>query len=129
MLLTSWDTEYSSQSPASDRLLEIIVDHDLSKHLKEPTRRDRNIQNILDLILSINSNIIKNVSVVPGISDHDIVLFTKERKMSNAKYSLKKKQTLLAFKTNLQNYHFIWIHGALTQSMKNGAASKITSTI
>ena len=72
----SWDTEYSSQSPASDRLLEIIDDHDLSQHVKEPTRRDRNTQNILDLILSNNSNIIQHVGVVPGISDHDIVLFT-----------------------------------------------------
>ena len=35
-----WDTEYSSQSPASGRLLEIIDDHDLSQHVKEPTRRD-----------------------------------------------------------------------------------------
>ena len=35
-----WDTEYSSQSPASGRLLEIIYDHDLSQHVKEPTRRD-----------------------------------------------------------------------------------------
>lgn len=72
----SWDTKYSSQFPASDRLLEIIDDHDLSQHVKEPTRRNRNTQNILDLILSNNSNIIENVSVVPGISDHDIVLFT-----------------------------------------------------
>ena len=71
-----WDNEYSSQSPASDRLLEIIDDHDQSQHVKEPTRRDRNTQNILDLILSNNLNIIENVSVVPSISDHDIVLFT-----------------------------------------------------
>ena len=69
----SWDTEYSSQSPASDRLLEIIDDHDLSQHVNEQTRRDSNTQNILDLILSNNSNIIENVGVVPGISDHDIV--------------------------------------------------------
>ena len=39
-----------------------------------------------------------------------------------------KKPTLLELRKNLQNYHFIWIQGALTQSMKNGAASKITST-
>ena len=133
----SWDTEYSSQSPASDRLLEIIDDHDLSQHVKEPTRRDRNTQNILDLILSNNSNIIENVSVVPGISDHDIVLFTvntscrRKKKMSNAKYSLGKKPTLLALKKNLQNYHFIWILaiGTLIQWTINGAASKITSTV
>lgn len=72
----SWDTEYSSRSSASDRLLEIIDDHDLSQHIKEPTRQDRNTQNILDLILSNNPNIIENVRVIPGISDHDIVLFT-----------------------------------------------------
>ena len=72
----SWDTEYSSQSPAFDRLLEIIDNHDLSQHVKEPTRRERNTQNILDLILSNNPNIIDDVRVVPGISDHGIVLFT-----------------------------------------------------
>lgn len=69
-----WGTEYSSQSPASDRLLEIIDDHDLSQHVKKPIRRVRNTQNILDLIFSNNSNIIENISVVPGISDHDIVI-------------------------------------------------------
>ena len=57
----NWDTEFSSQSPASDRLLEIIDDHDLSQHVKEPTRRDRNTQNILDLILSNNSNMVQSL--------------------------------------------------------------------
>ena len=54
-----WDTEYSSQSPASDRLLEMIDDHDRSQHIKEPIRRDSNTQNTLYLILSNNSNIIE----------------------------------------------------------------------
>ena len=130
----SWDTEYSSQSPVSDRLLEIIDDHDLSQHVKEPTRRDTNTQNILDLILSNNSNIIENVSVVPGISEHDIVLFTvntscRRKKNVKRKIFIRKKADSTNIKEELTNYLFMWIHGALIQSTINGAASKITSTV
>ena len=102
----SWDTEYSSKSPASDRLLEIVDDHDLSQHVKEPTRRDSNTQNILDLILSNNSNIIENVSVVPGISDHDIVLFTvntfcRRKKNVKRKIFIRKKADSTRIKEEL----------------------------
>ncbi|XP_020606237.1 uncharacterized protein LOC110044991, partial [Orbicella faveolata] len=104
----SWDTEYSSQSPASDRLLEIIDDHDLSQLVKEPTRRVRNTQNILDLILSNNSNIIENISVVPGISDHDIVLFTvntscRRKKNVKRKIYIRKKADSSSVKEELTN--------------------------
>lgn len=104
----SWDTEYSSQSPASDRLLEIIDDHDLSQLVKEPTRRDRNTQNILDLILSNNSNIIENISIVPGISDHDIVLFTvntscRRKKNAKRKIYIRKKANSTRIKEELTN--------------------------
>ena len=93
-------------NPASDRLLEIIDDHDLSQHVKEPTRRDRNTQNILDLILSNNSNIIENVSVVPGISDHDIVLFTvniscRRKKNVKGKIFIRKKADSTRIKEEL----------------------------
>ena len=103
-----WNTEYSSQSPASDRLLEIIEDHDLSQHVKEPTRRDGNTQNILDPILSNNSNIIENVSVVPGICDHDIVLFTantscRRRKNVKRKIYIRKKADSTRIKEELTN--------------------------
>ena len=106
-----WNTEYSSQSPASDRLLEIIEDHDLSQHVKEPTRRDGNTQNILDLILSNNSNIIENVSVVPGICDHDIVLFTvntscRRRKSVKRKIYIRKKADSTRIKEELTNLSF-----------------------
>ena len=43
--------------------------------VKEPTRRQGNSSNSLDLVLSIRPYIIFNVQE-PGISDHDIVLFT-----------------------------------------------------
>ena len=88
--------------------LEIIDDHDLSQHVKDPTRTDRNIQNILDLILSNNSNIIENVSVVPGISDHDIVLFTvntscRRRKDVKRKIFIRKKADSTRIKEELTN--------------------------
>jgi len=106
-----WDSEYTNQSPASDGLLEIIDDHDMSQHVKEPTRRDRNTQNILDLILSNNSNIIENVSVVPGISDHDIVLFIvntfcRRRKNAKRKIDIRKKADATRIKEELTNLSF-----------------------
>ena len=103
----SWDTEYSSQYPAPDRLLEITDDHDLSQHVKEPTRKDRNTQNILDLILSNNSNIIENVSAVPGISGHHIVLFTvntscRRKKNVKRKIFIRKKADSTRIKEELR---------------------------
>ena len=104
----NWDNEYSSHSPASDRLLEIIDDHDLSQHVKEPTRRDSSSQNILDLILSNNSNIIENVKVVPGISDHDIVLFSvntlcRRKKNVKRKIFIRKKADSTRIKNELES--------------------------
>ena len=92
-------------------MLEIIDDHDLSQHVKEPARRDRNTQNILDLILSNNSNIIENVSVAPGISDHDIVLFTvntscRRKKNVKRKIFIRKKADSTRIKEELTKLLF-----------------------
>ena len=44
--------------------------------VREPTRRhDNNTANILDLVLTNNNKLVSNITVVPGISDHDIVTF------------------------------------------------------
>ncbi|CAB4045321.1 RNA-directed DNA polymerase from mobile element jockey-like, partial [Paramuricea clavata] len=59
----------------SDRLLEIINEHGLNQMVKEPTRSQGETHNILDMIFTNNENIINNVKVLPGISDHDIVYF------------------------------------------------------
>ena len=65
------------QNPVdSNRLVELIDDHDFSQLVHEPTRRQGETHNTLDLVLSNNKNIVRNVQVVPGISNHDIVLFT-----------------------------------------------------
>ena len=73
-----WDEEdgYSLKpSPAygtevNTKLLDIINDHSMFQHVKQPTRKG----NILDLVLTTNPNLIKNVQVVNGMSDHDAVL-------------------------------------------------------
>ena len=73
-----WDEEdgYSLKpSPAYDtevntKLLDIINDHSMFQHVKQPTRKG----NILDLVLTTNPNLVENVQVVNGMSDHDAVL-------------------------------------------------------
>ena len=40
------------------------------QHVKQPTRKG----NILDLVFTTNPNLVKNVQVVEGMSDHDAVL-------------------------------------------------------
>ena len=52
------------------KLLDIINDHSMFQHVKQPTRKG----NILDLVLTTNPNLVKNVRVVNGMSDHDAVL-------------------------------------------------------
>ena len=65
------DDDATNCSPTSERLLEVIEEHGLTQLVKEPTRKD----NILDIVLTNNDEIVNNVRVVPGISDHDMVLF------------------------------------------------------
>ena len=73
-----WDEEggYSLKpSPAygtevNTKLLDIINDHSMFQHVKQPTHKG----NILDLVLTTNPNLVKNVQVVDGMSDHDAVL-------------------------------------------------------
>ncbi|CAB3999350.1 Hypothetical predicted protein [Paramuricea clavata] len=59
----------------SELLLEIVDKHDLCQLVREPTRKQLQTQNILDLVLANNRNNISDIEVIPGISDHDIVRF------------------------------------------------------
>lgn len=75
----SWDNLEASailSSSSSKKLIELTQECNLMQFVKEPTRRQGNSSNTLDLVLSNRPDIICNVSVEPGISDHDIVLFT-----------------------------------------------------
>ena len=64
----------------------MIDEHD--QLVKSPTRRQGNMQNILDLVFTNNAGIVSGIEVVPGIGDHDMVLFSVKiscRKKKNVK--------------------------------------------
>ena len=73
-----WDEEdgYSLKSSptygtsVNAKLLDIINDHSMFQHVKQSTRKG----NILDLVLTTNPNLVKNVQIVDGMSDHDAVI-------------------------------------------------------
>ena len=56
------------QTAARTRLLEILAEFSLSQHQREPTRLDK----ILDLIITNAPGLVKDMSTIPGISDHAI---------------------------------------------------------
>ena len=58
----------SDQKAAGSKLLEILTENDLSQHQREPTR----LENILDLFCTNAPGLVKNMSTIPGISDHAI---------------------------------------------------------
>ena len=55
--------------------LGIIKEHGLTQLEHEPTRRQGEAHSIIDLVLTNSDKIINNVRVIPGISNHDMVLF------------------------------------------------------
>jgi hypothetical protein len=72
-----WENqEITGNISTSELLLEIVDKHDLCQLVREPTRKQLQTQNILDLVLANNRNTISDIDVIPGISDHDIVRFS-----------------------------------------------------
>jgi len=61
-----------------EHLLDLIDANALSQHVTMPTRPAS--QKILDLVLSSSPNLVTNVDIAPGISDHDIVTFVIDMK-------------------------------------------------
>ncbi|XP_072044150.1 uncharacterized protein [Amphiura filiformis] len=51
-------------------LLDTVEEHGLIQQVKEPTR----LNNILDLLLTTNPDLVEQVDVCPGMSDHRIVI-------------------------------------------------------
>jgi len=58
--------------------LDLLNDFALEQQVKEPTRGTR----ILDLVLSLQPQLISNVSVIPGMSDHEAITFQLNLSMS-----------------------------------------------
>ncbi|XP_033628827.1 uncharacterized protein LOC117291298 [Asterias rubens] len=92
---------YAVESAKCSPLLDVCNDFFLDQLVKEPTRISEAAQNILDLVLSTHPNYIEKCKVVPGISDHEVVLFTL-----NLKPKLNKKvprKVYLYGKANMEN--------------------------
>jgi hypothetical protein len=76
------DWEHNSVAAGSDRkalcekLIEVLENHDLEQLQREPTRNNA----VLDLYCTNRPNLVKCISTVPGISDHDIVVVDSDIK-------------------------------------------------
>ena len=58
-------------------LVEIMNEHDLTQMNKNPTR----LNEILDLVFTTNPDLVGDVRVEPGMSDHDIIITEVNMKM------------------------------------------------
>ena len=74
----TWSDDGASIAPSptygrelNDLFLDLINDANLEQMVQQPTRQ----KNILDLVLSSHPDMISNVDVVPGMSDHEIIVF------------------------------------------------------
>ncbi|KAK3107538.1 hypothetical protein FSP39_016928 [Pinctada imbricata] len=77
------DVDWTSLSVTSpvDRivhqdLIDLSIKFDLTQVQESPTRQG----NILDLVFTTNPSLIKSTTVIPGISDHDIVVVDSDTK-------------------------------------------------
>ena len=68
------------------KLLDIKNDHSVFQHMKQATHKG----NILDLVLTTNPNLVQNVQVVKGMSDHNAVLLDIALKLSINRKQLRK---------------------------------------
>ena len=79
-----------------------MEEHGLTQHVNVPTHTKGNSNNILDIVLTNIPDLIKKLSAVDGVADHnailiDIKISPKANAAQNAKFSLEIKLTMLAF--------------------------------
>ena len=89
-----WDSETvdpkSTQKSASDKLIHLLRDHQLSQMQREHTRENR----LLDLFCTNKPSLVKSVSTIPGISDHDAIVADSDIKPA---YIKKKPRSIFIF--------------------------------
>jgi hypothetical protein len=72
-VLTSTNNNYPANINNTRPILKIINDNGLTQLVDTPTRHQNNTHNILDLLLTNHTNLINNLSVEHGISDHEAI--------------------------------------------------------
>ncbi|XP_072050267.1 uncharacterized protein [Amphiura filiformis] len=87
----------------AERLLQTVQEHGLDQVVDKPTR----LNSILDLVLTNNSSFIKNVEVIPCLSDHEAVLsvlngFAQVKKKPPHKIYLKHKADVEKIKQDMK---------------------------
>ena len=92
-----------SHTKLYDSFIETMCDHSLSQMVREPTRSG----NILDLFLTTNPTLVNSVSIIPGLSDHNIVkciVDTKPKltRKARRKAHLYRKANWEDFRTHIQ---------------------------
>ena len=70
---TDWSPNNTKTKSYHEKFLNFLVENSLSQLQTKITRPISN--SVLDLLVTTNPNIIENMQVVPGISDHLVVLF------------------------------------------------------
>ena len=66
--------------------MEVLSDYGLEQLVMSPTRND----NTLDLILTTQPDLISNLAVVPGMSDHKAIIFDLSISFSQPKNPVRK---------------------------------------
>ena len=59
---------------AANKLLTIMEEHGLTQHVRIPTHTQGNYSNILDLVLTNRPDLIKKLSVVDDMADHNTIV-------------------------------------------------------
>ena len=77
--------------------------------VREPTRRQRHVQNILNLVLTNNESIIQSLAVVPASRGHDIVVFNinlklKKKKLPKPKIFIRKNANIDRMKDDIMSF-------------------------
>ena len=82
----------AEQPDLHQKLIDLAIDHNLTQVNRFPTYPTSG--NILDLCFTTNTSLIKETAVVPGISDHDVVITDSYIK---PQYEIYKRKTVFQF--------------------------------
>ena len=88
----------------SEKMLDIVDDYNLTQMVHEPTR----LENTLDLVFTTHPDLIENTYVVPGMSDHSVVICDISFKLASPKKTPRtvfvyKKADMESLKTDLEH--------------------------
>ena len=102
-------SDYPSCMQSARKLLEIASDHNLDQFVLEPTRRQGKVANILDLVFTNKASLIQDTQVIPGISDHDMVitdlsLEPPRRRPQKRKVYIRKRANVQQIKSDLLSF-------------------------